>query len=96
MKFGPVPTNQAKGSILAHSIVCSGRRLRKGMMLEDAHIDQLSASGISEVSVAELQDNDVHENQAAAELADIQLGNRGFQLWSDYRKHHDERPSQTR
>ena len=69
MKFGPVPTQQAKGTILAHSIVCSGRRLRKGMMLEDAHIDQLFASGITEVMVAELQDNDVHENQAAAELA---------------------------
>lgn len=69
MKFGPVPTLQAKGSILAHSIVCSGRRLRKGVMLEDAHIAQLSASGITEVTVAQLQENDVRENQAAAELA---------------------------
>lgn len=69
MKFGPVPTRKAKGSILAHSIVCSGRRLRKGIILEDAHIAQLSASGITEVTVAEMQDNDVHENQAAAELA---------------------------
>ena len=34
MIFGPVPTLQAKGNILAHSIVCSGRRLRKGMELE--------------------------------------------------------------
>ena len=46
MIFGPVPTLQAKGNILAHSIVCSGRRLRKGMELEDAHIEQLCASGI--------------------------------------------------
>ena len=69
MIFGPVPTLQAKGNILAHSIVCSGRRLRKGMELEDAHIEQLCASGITEVTVAQLQDNDVHENQAAAELA---------------------------
>ena len=60
MKFGPIPTLQAKGSILAHSIVCSGRRLRKGVMLEDAHIEQLSASGITEVTVAQLQENDVH------------------------------------
>ena len=69
MIFGPVPTLQAKGNILAHSIVCSGRRLRKGMTLEDADIEQLSASGITEVTIAQLQDNDVHENQAAAELA---------------------------
>ena len=29
-------------------------------MLEDAHIEQLSASGITEVTVAQLQENDVH------------------------------------
>ena len=39
------------------------------MTLEDADIEQLSASGITEVTIAQLQDNDVHENQAAAELA---------------------------
>ena len=70
MIFGPVPTKQAKGSILAHSIFCSGRRLRKGMTLEEADIELLSASGVNEVTVAQLQDKDVHENQAAAELAE--------------------------
>jgi len=69
MEFGPVPTMKALGAILAHSVQIEGRRLRKGVRLEQSHLDQLRAAGRSEVTVARLGRDDIHEDDAALALA---------------------------
>jgi molybdenum cofactor cytidylyltransferase len=69
MKFGPIPVAQATGAILAHSVDLGGKRLRKGVTLEAAHIAALRAAGHDTVIVARLDASDVHENDAASALA---------------------------
>ena len=69
MDFGPVPVSQAKGAILAHSVGLPDGRLRKGVLLNDAHIARLTAAEVAEVVVARLGAKDIHEDAAAAALA---------------------------
>lgn len=69
MKFGLVPVDQAEGAILAHSEAVNGARLRKGETLTKAHVDALRTAGIETVTVARLEADDLHENDAAALLA---------------------------
>jgi molybdenum cofactor cytidylyltransferase len=73
MKFGPVPTAQALGAVLAHSVAVAEGRLRKGQVLDDSNIDALQDAGIAEVIVAALEQGDVNENAAADRLADALL-----------------------
>lgn len=70
MKFGPVAVSDAEGAILAHSVSVKGKRLRKGVVLDAAHLAALSAAGLHEITVARLDPDDLHENVAAARLAD--------------------------
>lgn len=69
MKFGPVPVDQAEGAILAHSLNVGGVRLRKGRILAAADISAIAGAGISEVTVAILDAEDIGEDQAAEALA---------------------------
>lgn len=70
MKFGPVPLDKAIGAILAHSVQIKGARLRKGLTLDAGHIALLTAVGLDEVTVARMDADDLHENEAAKQLAD--------------------------
>lgn len=70
MKFGPHPTRDSLGAILAHSLDLSGKRLRKGQILEQAQIDALLQAGHDNIIVARLDDSDLHEDTAAAMFAD--------------------------
>jgi molybdenum cofactor cytidylyltransferase len=69
MKFGTVPTHEALGHVLAHSVALPRGRLRKGVVLEAADVTALVQSQISEVVVAMLEQGDVDENTAALRLA---------------------------
>ncbi|WP_164657790.1 molybdopterin-binding protein [Tropicibacter sp. Alg240-R139] len=69
MKFGSVPLDQAQGAILAHSVTTPTKKLRKGIWLDADHLAQLFAAGIQEVTVARLEDSDLHEDEAAGRLA---------------------------
>lgn len=69
MKFGPVPTQAACGTILAHSVQKGSLRIRKGAWLTQADVDALLAAGIGTLTVAQLSSEDLHENAAAAVLA---------------------------
>ena len=69
MEFGAVKISDALGAILAHSEQINGRRLRKGLVLEQSHLDQLIGAGLSEVTVARLWPDDSHEDAAALALA---------------------------
>ncbi len=69
MKFGPVPVAQAEGGIAVHSIRKPDIVLKKGTVIGKAEIAALSAAGIPEIVVARLDQDDVSEDQAAAEVA---------------------------
>jgi molybdenum cofactor cytidylyltransferase len=69
MKFGPVPLDRAEGAILAHSEQVGTGRLRKGAVLDADQIAALRAAGYRAVTVAMLDPEDMHENDAAAALA---------------------------
>lgn len=70
MKFGVVPVSKAQGAILAHSVKTKAGRLRKGCSLTAEDIDALTQAGLSEVTVAQLMPDDIHENEAARRIAD--------------------------
>ncbi|MGZ2257668.1 molybdopterin-binding protein [Roseobacter sp. A03A-229] len=70
MKFGPVPSAEAEGAILAHSVSLNGAgRLRKGRLLAAEDVAALAEAGVNDVIVARLEDGDVIENEAARQLA---------------------------
>jgi len=69
MKFGPVSLAKAQGGVLAHSLHLTTGRLRKGVTLTAEHIAQLRAEGVAQVIVARLEQDDVHEDDAARALA---------------------------
>ena len=73
MKFGPVPLDQALGAILAHSLrdypAAGEGILRKGRVLQEADLARLAAMGLTEVTVARLDQGDLDENAAATTLA---------------------------
>jgi molybdenum cofactor cytidylyltransferase len=76
MRFGPVPLSEASGKVLAHNISDdTGRRvLRKGRTVDAAAIDLLTRLGYERVYVAELEDGDVGEDEAAERIARVVAG----------------------
>ncbi|PIE10894.1 MAG: molybdopterin biosynthesis protein [Rhodobacterales bacterium] len=82
MRFGEVPITQAAGTILAHSVAVQQGRLRKGQVLEVAHIARLRAAGIETVTVARLDAGDCHEDTAARDIAAALMADPGGDgLW---------------
>lgn len=69
MKFGPRPSSEAQGTILAHSLAGKTRRVPKGTVLSAEDIADLTAAGHDTLIVAALDPTDVEENTAAAALA---------------------------
>ncbi|MCO4825197.1 MAG: molybdopterin-binding/glycosyltransferase family 2 protein [Amylibacter sp.] len=69
MKFGPVPTAHAIGHTLAHSLTQGGFRLPKGHQITSSDALKLTILGITSLTVAQLEANDIDENTAAAQLA---------------------------
>lgn len=68
MKFGPCPVDQAEGAVLAHSLDLGGRRLRKGRQLDAKDVAALAQAGIESVVVAQLDPQDVAEDEAARRI----------------------------
>jgi molybdenum cofactor cytidylyltransferase len=69
MRFGPVPLDQAEGAILAHSVALPQGRMRKGCRLGPEEIATLHSLGRTEVIVARLDAQDLHEDAAAGVIA---------------------------
>ena len=70
MKFGPVPLDEARGAIMAHSQRVGERMIRKGSVLDEAALTALREAGRKEVIVARLEPGDVPEDIAADRLAE--------------------------
>ena len=74
MKFGPVPTSEAEGAILAHSQRTDRGTVKKGTVLSIANVEALRDAGVDHVIAARLEAGDVHEDDAAARLAETVAG----------------------
>jgi molybdenum cofactor cytidylyltransferase len=72
MKFGRIPTTEAGGAVLAHSV--KSVSFRKGRLLSDADIAALAKTGVETVFAARLEAGDVREDEAAARLAKAASG----------------------
>ncbi|OWU84769.1 molybdopterin biosynthesis protein [Oceanicola sp. 22II-s10i] len=69
MRFGDVPTPEAEGAILAHSVALPKGRLRKGHVLTAEDLTALTEAGHDAVIAARLDPGDVAEDEAATRLA---------------------------
>ncbi len=77
MKFGAVKLVKAEGAILAHSMQAGQPpyakglcyRIAKGTFLNAQHLADLAAEGHDEITVAQLETGDLHEDAAALTLA---------------------------
>jgi len=76
MTFGEIDVAMAHGAILAHSVRADGVSFKKGRVLSAADIAELRLAGVSKVFAARIEECDVHEDAAAARLADA-VGGRG-------------------
>lgn len=74
MKFGDIPVLESVGSYLAHSLKTPDGKIRKGQQLTEALVQQLHEQGIGSVTVAQLDADDVHEDEAALLLATALAG----------------------
>jgi molybdenum cofactor cytidylyltransferase len=65
------PISVAVGTILLNNLADTegNRILKKGIRLSDNHLDTLADHGLATVEVAVLEADDIHEDEAAAELA---------------------------
>ncbi len=70
MKFGEVFLDAAAGTILAHSVRLTDGVLRKGHLLDHDDVARMREAGLTAVTVAELEDGDLDENEAALRLAE--------------------------
>jgi len=74
MYFGQVNVAKAIGCYLAHSQKTPQGRIPKGSQIDAALIEQLLASGITRITVAKLDTDDVHEDEAAQQIAQAVCG----------------------
>jgi molybdenum cofactor cytidylyltransferase len=69
MRFGDVPSAEAEGLILAHSLNVGDGRIRKGTVLGQRDIERLEDAKIDTIAAVRLDDGDVGENEAAQSLS---------------------------
>jgi molybdenum cofactor cytidylyltransferase len=69
VRFGPVPTRDAAGGVVAHAVREGGLVLKKGARVTPQHVEALLAAGVAEVTVAHIEPGDLAEDEAAALLA---------------------------
>ncbi|MEN2988469.1 molybdopterin-binding/glycosyltransferase family 2 protein [Tistrella sp. BH-R2-4] len=74
MDFSEHPLDQADGVLLAHAIAVEGRVLKKGHRLDAETIALIRDQGRTQVLGARLGPDDVHEDEAAAQVAEALAG----------------------
>ena len=74
MRFGEVPVAEAEGAILAHSLKLGTTALKKGRVLSRADVELIAASGVSEITAARFDPEDVGEDEAAERVATASRG----------------------
>ena len=74
MIFGDTPLDDAEDAILAHGLRREGLILKKGRRLSAEDVATLRAAGLESVIAARLEPGDLHEDEAAARLAETARG----------------------
>lgn len=74
MTFGEIEVVHAQGAILAHSVRTNRISFKKGRVLSGADIAELTKAGVATVFAARVEAGDVHEDAAAARLAEAVCG----------------------
>ena len=74
MIFGDIPTIEAEGAILVHSIRRGDVNFKKGRVLSAGDVATLAAANIVSVAAVRLEADDVVEDEAAAALAPALAG----------------------
>jgi molybdenum cofactor cytidylyltransferase len=74
MKFGRVPAVDAEGSFLAHTLKLDNLRLKKGHRITEKDIAALQQQACETIVAAQLEANDINENQAASCVASAICG----------------------
>ncbi len=74
MRFGEVPVVEAEGAILAHSLKLGTTALKKGRVLSRSDVEAIAAAGSAQITVAQLDPEDVGENEAAERIAAAAVG----------------------
>ena len=74
MKFSEYYLDDALGAILAHSLRLPNRSLKKGTVLTDSDLSFLKEYGYNKIVCAKLEEDDLNEDVAAAELATLIAG----------------------
>ena len=75
MKFGPEPTADCTGAVLAHGHrLPDGGSVKKGRILDAADIAALVGAGIDEITVARLEAGEIGENEGARIVAEAAAG----------------------
>jgi molybdenum cofactor cytidylyltransferase len=74
MLFGPIPTSEAEGAVLAHSLRRGSLLLKKGQELTAENVAALLEAGVDSVVVVRYEPGDVPEDEAAARLAEVGFG----------------------
>lgn len=69
MRFGPRPVADCTGAILAHSLRAGSSAFKKGRVLSAVDVAALAAAGVETAIVARLDQDDIHEDTAAARVA---------------------------
>lgn len=69
MRFGPIPTSEAGGAILAHSQPLASGKLPKGHRLQADDLARLQAEGVTTVIACRLETGDLVEDEAADRLS---------------------------
>lgn len=74
MQFGRLPTDEAVGAILAHTLGLPDGVLKKGRRLDRDDVEALRRAGHLEVVAARLEAGDVHEDETASLIAAAAAG----------------------
>ncbi len=74
MIFGRVALSEAEGAILAHSQRTPTGVVKKGTRLAAGDLQKLAAAGLEEIVAARIEPGDLHEDAAAARLAQAVAG----------------------
>lgn len=68
MRFGPVATEDAEGTVLAHALRLKSGRLKKGKRLSSTDVAAALDSGVKRLVVARIEAGDIEEDCAAEQL----------------------------
>jgi molybdenum cofactor cytidylyltransferase len=74
MKFGPATPDDAIGSVTVHTLRQGTFVLKKGTIIGPVEVEALNRAGVKEVVVVRLDDGDVSEDEAAADVAKAVAG----------------------